>query len=84
MAGKYKPLERYLHDLHVDQSEVTLSFRHIERILGDTLPPSAHQYQAWWANEKNPHQPQKMAIANAGWTVDSINLKDKWLRLLRK
>jgi hypothetical protein len=84
MTGKYTPLEHYLRDLPIDQKEVTLSFGHIERILGDTLPPSAYRYQAWWANEKNPHQPEKIAIANAGWTVDSISLKDKWIRLLRK
>jgi hypothetical protein len=52
MAGKYTPLEHYLYDLPELQKEVTLSFEQIERILNDKLPPSAYQYQAWWANEK--------------------------------
>jgi hypothetical protein len=50
MSGKYAPLEHYLRDLPVTRKEATLSFEQIERILNDKLPPSAYQYQAWWAN----------------------------------
>ena len=84
MAGKYSPLEHYLHDLPASQKEVTLSFEQIERILNDKLPASAYEYQAWWANEKEPHQPEKQAILNAYWKVDTISLLEKWVRLVRK
>lgn len=46
MDGKNAPLEHHLRNLPVNQREVTLSFEHIERILNDNLPKSAHQYQA--------------------------------------
>ena len=52
MAGKYSPLENYLRDLPANQKEVALSFEQIERIINAKLPPSAYEYQTWWANEK--------------------------------
>lgn len=83
MAGKYTPLEQYLCNLPENQGETTLSFEQVERIINDKLPKSAYQYQAWWANEKNPHQPEKQAIMNAGWKVGTINIPARWVRLLR-
>jgi len=83
-AGKYTPLENYLRDLPESQSEVTLSFEQIERILNDKLPPSAYAYTAWWSYERKPRQPEKQAMANAGWKPETINLSEKWVRLLRK
>lgn len=84
MAGKYTPLEKYLRGISETQRELTISFEQVEQILNDKLPPSAYQYQAWWANEKNPHQPEKLAIMNADWKVDTINLQGKWIKLIRK
>ena len=84
MAGKYTPLEQHLKALPSETRDVTMTFEQIERILNDKLPLSAYKYQAWWANEKNPHQPEKQAIANAGWKVDTINLREKWMRFRRK
>ncbi len=84
MVGKYTPLEHYLRDLPASQREVTLSFEQIERILNDKLPRSAYQYQAWWHPEKEPHQPEKQAIANAGWKVDaSVDFNRKQVSLVR-
>lgn len=83
MTGKYTPLEKYLRDIPESQKEITLSFEQIERILNAKLPPSAFTYQAWWANEKSPHQPQKQVIMNAGWQVDTINFQEHWAKLLR-
>jgi hypothetical protein len=83
MTSKYTPLEKYLRDLPANQRETTLSFEHIERILNDKLPPSAYKYRAWWSTEKNPHQPEKQAIANAGWKVETVNFSQKWVRLIR-
>lgn len=83
MTGKYTPLEKYLSDLPEIQKELTLSFDQIEKILNDNLPPSAYQYQAWWSYEKHPHQPEKIAIANAGWKVESVDFNRKLARLVR-
>lgn len=84
MTRKYTPLENFLRDLPETQKEATLLFSQIERIINDTLPPSAHEYQAWWANEKTPHQPEKLAYMNAGWRVDTVNLQEKWVRFVRR
>lgn len=83
MAGKYTPLENYLRDLPESHKEITLGFLQIERILNDKLPPSAYQYQAWWSYERKPRQPEKQAIANAGWKVESLDFKKKRARLVR-
>jgi hypothetical protein len=83
MSGKYTPLEQFLQDLPATQKEATLSFEQIERILNNKLPPSAYQYREWWNYERNPHQPEKQAIANAGWRVDTVNFW-KWVRFIRQ
>ena len=59
MAGKYTLLKNYLCDLPRSQSKVSLTFKQIEQILCDKLPPSAYQYQAWWNYEKRPRSPEK-------------------------
>lgn len=84
MTGKYTSLEHYLRDLSATQKEVTLTFEQIERVLNDKLPPSAYQYQAWWANQKEGSHVEAHAWLNAGWQVDTVNFKDKWVRLLRE
>ena len=83
MAGKYTPLDDYLRNLSASQREVTLSFEQIEQILNDKLPSSAYQYQEWWNYEKHPRNPQKQAIANAGWKVETVNFSEKWVYLIR-
>jgi hypothetical protein len=84
MAGKYTPLEQYLRHLQANQRELTLTFEQVERILNSKLPPSAYHYQAWWSYETHPRQPEKQAIANSGWKVETINFSEKWVRLVRK
>jgi hypothetical protein len=83
MAGKYTPLGNYLRNLSSSQKEVTLPFEQVERIISDKLPASAYRYHAWWSNEKDPHQPEKQAIANAGWKVETVSFSQKWVRLVR-
>jgi hypothetical protein len=84
MAGKYTPLEHYLRDLPINQKEVTLSFDQIERVLNDKLPPSAHKFQEWWSPEKHPRSPQKQAMGSAGWKVDTVDFRAKWVRFVRQ
>jgi hypothetical protein len=83
MTGKYTPLEYYLRALPVNQGEVTVTFEQIERILNDTLPSSAHKYQAWWANQKEGSHVEAQAWLAAGWRVDSVNFTRKWVRFVR-
>ncbi len=83
MAGKCTPLENYLRDLSASAKEVTLSFEQIERILNDKLPPSAYEYLAWWANEKEGNHVNARAWANASWKVESVDFNRKQARLVR-
>ena len=49
--GKYDPLEHHLRRQKTASYE--MSFRDIERVLGQLLPKSA-QRPEWWANEDSP------------------------------
>jgi hypothetical protein len=84
MTGKYDPLERYLRDLPAGQEHVTLSFEIIEQVLNDRLPPSAHEHRAWWGNQKQGIQVKDIAWMDAGWMVDTVNLREKWVRFVRQ
>ena len=83
MPGKYTPLEHHLAALPPGQSEVTLTFAQIERILHAKLPPSAHNHLAWWANDRDGRHLHANAWMNAGWLVESFNQPEKWVRFRR-
>jgi hypothetical protein len=84
MTGKYDPLEKYLRSLPVSQEEVVLSFDIIEKVLGDTLPPSAHEHRAWWGNQQQGTHVEAIAWMDAGWMVDTVDLKEKWVKFVRQ
>jgi hypothetical protein len=48
---KYEPLQTYLAGLSAETQDMTMAFAQIEKILNAELPPSAHKYRPWWANE---------------------------------
>jgi len=83
MAGKYTPFEDYLHDLPESQREVMLRFKEIERILNDKLPSSAYEDRRWWDHEKEGNHVNARSWSNAGWKVDEVNFKEKWVKLVR-
>ena len=83
MAGKYLPLENYLRDLPESQREVTLDFEEVERILNGQLPASAYEDQRWWAHEKEANHVNPRAWANAGWRIESLDVEQKWVKLIR-
>ena len=84
MADKLTPLEQYLRDLPSTQEEVTLTLERIEQILNDSLPVSAYEDDAWWGNQKQGLQVESIAWMDAGWLVDTIDLKERWVRFLRQ
>ena len=83
MAGKYTPLENYLHDLPESQREVSLGFQQIERILNAKLPPSAYEDRRWWDHETEGNHINKRAWANAGWKIESLDVNKKRGKLIR-
>ncbi len=84
MPDKYTPLQQYFRDLPAYQEVVTLTFERIEQILDDTLPPSAHQDPAWWGNQKQGTNVETIAWMDAGWMVDIVDLREKWVRFVRQ
>jgi len=71
---KYAPLREYLEYKAAHSRRVTLSFHEIEDILGQPLPRSAYDYQAWWANTRGGPHVHARAWMESGYRVDSVNL----------
>ncbi len=84
MAGKYTPLENYLRALPSGQKEVRLSFEQIEEILKFKLPSSAYEDQRWWQHETEGNHVNKRAWANVGWKVESVDVNQKRVELVRR
>jgi hypothetical protein len=84
MTGNYDPLEQYLRALPVSQDKVTLTFEHIDQILTDPLPPSARTDRDWWGNQKQGTQVEIIAWMNAGWMVETVDFREKWVRFVRQ
>lgn len=80
--SKYSPLASHLEALAA--SEVRLTFKEIEEILGDSLPASAHKFKAWWANQAaHPSHPWATEWMEAGWMSDGLCLSEEWVRFKR-
>ncbi|MEP7135007.1 MAG: hypothetical protein ABI904_08745 [Chloroflexota bacterium] len=84
MTGKFDPLEKYLRGLPVSQDKVTLSFESIEQVLNDSLPQAALEEFDWWGNQKQGTQVEALAWMDAGWLVDIVDLREKWVRFVRQ
>ena len=79
--GKYEPLSRYLAG--VDEDSWDASFGEIERILGFSLPASAHDHRAWWANNRRGNHSQTEGWLGAGWETREVDQARKRVRFGR-
>lgn len=68
---KYDPLMLYLDKC--DKSQITLSYREIEEILGDSLPATAHKKAEWWSNNDTTHT-QSSAWSDVDYKTTNIKL----------
>ena len=84
MTGKYTPLEYYLSNLPKNQKEVTLRFEQIEKILSSKLPSSAYENRRCWDHEKEGNHVNGRSWSNAGWKIESLDVNEKWVKLVRK
>lgn len=73
MAKKYDSLINHLLACKGNRLQFTL--KQIEKIIGDSLPPSAYYLRQWWENSKSSSRRHVQAIAwiSAGWEVDKID-----------
>jgi hypothetical protein len=83
MAGKYSLLEQYLRDLPQNQETETLTFEQIEGMIKSRLPSSAYGYPQWWEHETEGNHRNTRAWTNAGWKIETLNLADQWVKLVR-
>ncbi len=66
----YDPLRQRL--LSVGENSLVLSFEDIEAVIGQALPKSAHDYDAWWSNEdpETTTHTQSKAWTTAGFDAE--------------
>ena len=69
-SSSYAPLGDYL--TRQRKSIVTLEFSEIESILSRSLPASAYQHRAWWAN--TPSHSQAANWLQQGWEASNLDL----------
>ena len=80
--GKYAPLYNHLKSL--SSKEWPATFEEIERILGFSLPDSAHIHRPWWANqgERGGHS-HALAWEMAGWKTSQVDMGGERLTFVR-
>jgi CBS domain-containing protein len=69
--SRYAPLAIWLQAQEPDR--VTRTFKDIEIIIEDELPPSARNNRSWWANDRVGHT-QSIQWLEVGWRVSSVNM----------
>lgn len=79
--GKYQPLTHYLEATPEEIWDAR--FSEVEKVLGFSLPPSAHAYAAWWANQEPGHS-QTRGWRDAGWETSQVDLASKKVRFYRR
>ena len=73
--GKYAPLGEFLRN-HTT-SEVPMSFRDIERIIGTALPVSS-KYPAWWSNNASNNVMTEVWL-EAGFQTEKVDIPNRKL-----
>ena len=81
-GDKYLGLKRFLQN--ADTPLIKLSFNQIEKIISDTLPPSAYNHaEVWWSNDKS--HSQAVSWLDAGYLTDCVSdtYKDKCIIFIK-
>ena len=73
--SKYAPIGDLLRGSQAQRVEMTYS--QIEELVGEPLPPSAHNHRAAWANSSQNTWPLMRVVRAAGWRVDSVQMGSK-------
>jgi hypothetical protein len=78
-AARYNPLRDYLTGYRV--SQLNMTFKQIESIIGSKLETAAYTFKSWWANDRR--NPQAIAWLEAGWEVEEVDLQQRGVVLKR-
>ncbi len=73
--SRYAPLAVWLQQQSRHQEKVSLTFREIEEIIGEELPPSAREHRSWWANDPVGHVQSRQWL-EVGWRVSTIAMTE--------
>ena len=65
---KYSKLADYL--LNLGSNRITISFREIEQIIGEELPPTAYNHRQFWENSLSHSQAKSWL--NAGYKTVEV------------
>ncbi|WP_293904909.1 hypothetical protein [Phenylobacterium sp.] len=79
--SKYEPLKRHLAEKM--ESEIPMTFREMEAILGFRLPSSARSYPAWWSNSVGTHV-NAAAWREAGWLTSRVDIGGERVTFVRE
>lgn len=79
--SRYAPLGSHLAAL--DAGDAVLSFADVEEILLRSLPASARNHRAWWANDAKGHSQAAAGWLNAGWEVRGVDFQNETVHFHR-
>lgn len=82
VESKYAPLAYHLLKQPQSQSRLTLTFDEIEKIITASLPATAREHRAWWANDSTAHVQSKQWL-KVNWRVVSINMTEEKVTFAR-
>lgn len=80
--SRYAPLADFLLSQPGKIDQVRLTFDEIEAMIGGSLPASAYQHRAWWANDTQGHPHAQMWL-ESGWRTTYINQTEKTVTFTR-
>lgn len=80
--SKYAALTDWLQSLPRGNDEIRLSFEDVEQIIGGSLPDSAYEHRAWWANDSQGH-PHSQLWLDAGWRTNYLNRTEQVVTFVR-
>ena len=80
-SSTYFKLSNYL--IRKDQDLIRLSFQQIENILGTSLPPSAYEHRAWWANSLS-HSHARHGWLKEGYETSMVDLDAREVSFVRQ
>ncbi len=80
-SSRYAPLHRHLANVSKDLKAYEMSFDEITTVMGASLPQSAQDHRAWWANTES--HSQALAWISAGWKVDGVDLNRRLIHFTR-
>lgn len=80
VKGKYRFLADFLHNHGGDS--ITMTFKQIEELIGQSLPSSAYNHRAYWSNT-DTHSISKVWM-QAGYMTTYVNLLSRKVVFERK